>query len=87
MFNFDFFTFGAPFWRFWEPLGPLLGGFGPPKCAPKAFRTLRGASLKTFLVFVAALATSFDLEGFGYDFEGFWEGFSLSKLDALHSVP
>ena len=92
MFNFDFFTFWAPFWRFWEPLGPLLGGFGPPKCAPRAFRTLRGASLKTFLVFVAALATSFDLEGFGYDFgrvlgrfgmelgrfgEGFWLGLRI----------
>ena len=28
-----FSRFGLGFWRFWEPLGPLLGGFGPPKCA------------------------------------------------------
>ena len=69
MFNFDFFTFWAPFWRFWEPLGPLLGGFGPPKCAPRASQSLREAYFfLTFLVFVAALSISFDLGGFGDDF-------------------
>ena len=30
-----FLRFGLHFGRFWDPLGPLLGGFGPPKCCPR----------------------------------------------------
>ena len=52
---------------------------------------MRGASLKTFLVFVAALATSFDLEGFGYDFGRvlgrFGMGFVLLYPPTLAPLP
>ena len=88
-----FSAFLAPFWLLWAALGPLLGGFGRPKCAPRAFQSLREAYFfSTYLVFAAALSISFDLGGFGDDFgkvlgrfgmglgrfgEGFWLGLRL----------
>ena len=83
-----FSRFWLHFGCFWEALGPLLGGFGRPKCAPRGWGSLRQALFfSTCLVFVAALSISFDLGRFGEDFgrvlgrfgmvlgwfgEGFW---------------
>ena len=73
-------SFFSRFWLyfgcFWEALGPLLGGFGRPKCAPRGWGTLREAYFfKTLFVFAAALLISFDLVGFGCDFGRVWKGF------------
>ena len=76
MFNFDFFTFWAPFWRFWEPLGPLLGGFGRPKWRPRAFQSLReGRFFFNLCRFRSFFRFSFDLEGFWDGFGRVWGGF------------
>ena len=74
--TFIFSRFWLHFGCFWEALGPLLGSFGRPKCAPRGWVTLREAYFfLTFFVFVAAFSISFDLVGFGYDFGRVWEGF------------
>ena len=73
-----FLQFWIHFGCFWEALGPLLGRFGRPKCAPRGWGTLaQDNCFSTFFVFAAALSIFFDLGRFGDDFRKLLEGFGM----------